>query len=125
MMDFDDAGTMKMKPTGVSVKVEVAPGPSQYGYQATVTSPQGTSVTTDAYMLPADPVKLAMVKEMTAVMAPEVNWADVVQVIVSNVGVKANKDDGAGIFIFDLQTKDGATLAKLATVGWGFGRCSK
>ena len=126
LMEIGDDSSIRMKPTGITVKVEPARGQSQYGYQATISSPQGSSTTTDVYMLPASPGhQLDQVKQMAAVMAPEVDWNDVAQVIVSNVGVKANRDDAAGIYLFDLQKKDGTTLVKLATYGWGFGRCEK
>lgn len=72
-------------------------------------------------------------REFASFLAPHVRWDDVAEIRVSNVGVKANREDAAGMMIIELFGKDGSTLAnstlanstlaKMVTVGWSGGRC--
>ena len=96
-----------------------------YGYSAEVSSKGQKTVNRDVKLETVKVENATQAKEMAAVLAPEVKWSSVAFVRVGNVGVKANGQDAAGMMLFELMSQDMKSLATLATIGWGFGRCAK
>jgi hypothetical protein len=65
------------------------------------------------------------VKELTSVVLPKLDFSKVKSVRAANIGVKASRDDGAGILIFELRAEDGTVLGKPLQIGWGGGLCNQ
>ncbi len=63
------------------------------------------------------------VKELSALVLPDLNFENVKSVRAANIGVKANREDSAGSWIFELRGHDGKVLGKPLQIGWGGGLC--
>lgn len=118
----EEAGNSRWVPTDLSVEI-AADKTGKYGYSALVRAEKKEFSITDVTVESVSPKDAGMVKDMAEVMVPELSWQEVAAVQVGNVGVERNLQDSSGIYIFNLISKEGATLSRLATKGWGFGRC--
>jgi|GEM_PF-4127966 len=124
LVQQDDSGKTSFSPTGISVSIEKS-SDGKFGYKALISSGNQTVVEKDVKIETALGNQATQVKELASVMLPTMKWEEVHSVRVGNVGVSANLQDAGGLYIFELVSAKGTVLGKLATVGWGFGRCGK
>jgi hypothetical protein len=124
MFEPGSAGHGKFLPSDLTVVVS-AEQDSVYGWKAEVSSRGQTIVEKDVSMtaaFPNDP-EGQRVKELAAAMTPSLKWEQVNHIRLTIVAQTASLHDGGGIQIYELRDKAKLTLARLVTVGWGFGRC--
>lgn len=119
----DEKGNGYFQPSDITVEV-IASATGPYGFQAIITSGTQTLTETDVDVstLAASAVNLNL-EELVQLVLPQLTWQDVKSVRVGNIGVKANRDDAAGIMLYELFDGNNVTLGKVATIGWSFGRC--
>lgn len=124
LVQQDDSGKTSFSPTGISVLIEKS-SEGKFGYKAVISSGSQIAIEKDVKIETALGKQASQVKELASVMLPEMKWDEVHSVRMGNVGVSANLQDAGGLYIFELISANGTVLGKLATVGWGFGRCGK
>lgn len=110
---------------GASLRI-FASAAGKRGYEAEASSPAGTFQETDVDVTESSNEKEVQgLKEVAAAVVPELDYAKVKSVRAGNIGVEANRTDGAGAGIFELKDAQGTVLAKLVQNGWSFGLCGE
>ncbi len=94
----------------------------KYGFIAELTSAGKVETSDDVQLAVYAPSDID-IQDMVKLLRPDIDYSAVKSVRVGNVGVEANSQDSAGIFIMELLAADGSVLGKVAQVGWGAGNC--
>ena len=105
-------------PTGAVVQVS----PHGTGYQAVITAHGKTQIEID--VLVGIEAAGPEYQELLASTLPGVKWSDVAAFRVANIGVKANRQNGGGVMLYEVLDASGVVVGKFITFGWMYGRCS-
>jgi len=116
-------GKPVFQPSGMSIVVSPL-AQTEYGYTAVISGRGQTYENPDTQVQTVTADKSGEIKGLSTALLSDLNWENVAFVRTANVGVKANRDDAAGIKIFELLDKNQAILGAVATIGWGFARCN-
>lgn len=123
VLDYDAAGNPVFKASGVDV--EIVPDASGVrGLIAVFTEKGAKRVEKDVEVSTVAKADVE-IEELVQLARPDIAWADVVNVEIGNVGVKANLDDAGGMLIYALKDASGVELGKVLQIGWGFGKCTR
>ena len=122
LLDYDTNGNPIFKASGTNVEIR-ADAAGLRGWIAEFNTSGKIEVQTDVElsMIAISDLDIA---DLIAVTRPDINFADIVNVQVGNIGVQANLEDGAGMTIFSLLDAQGGELGKVMQIGWGAGRCT-
>lgn len=118
----NQTGQGSFQPHPVAIEISDSSA-GKFGYVAKLTANNRPEYEKDVQVEVAAPQAMDQLKEITALILPQINWTDVVKVRTGNVGVTVNRTDSAGILIFELIDAGNVVLGKVTQVGWSFGRC--
>jgi hypothetical protein len=115
---------------GTFIKVELSisiedDSAAPHGFRAKISAQGQTKEVKDVKILQTPGAQSQVILDLAKYLLPKLDPADIQNVRIGNVGVKANEQDANGIYIFDLLGADGRLLGKLLAVGWSYGRCNR